>query len=143
MSDPTPTAWDKSWAEYLAHCKRRAPTGLKIHSAVWNFRPWGRRCLVRLLDPQEMTEGGIYIPETANRICAAGWIMTAGPQFGSREGESRHPAPLDPWEAAGRKVLFGDYVGHELKFQSIDESFDRNLYLIMNDDDILGEIDKD
>ncbi len=94
------------------------------------FRPLHDRVLVRRIDAEEKTAGGIIIPDTAKEKPQEGEIVAAGP--GARN-ETGQLVPLDV--KAGDRVLFGKWSGTEVKIEGQD-------YLIMKESDLLGVVDK-
>ncbi len=93
------------------------------------FRPLHDRVLVRRLEEETRTAGGIIIPDTAKEKPMEGEIIAAGP--GAR-GEDGKLHPLDV--KAGDRVLFGKWSGTEVKIDGED-------LLIMKESDILGIIE--
>jgi chaperonin GroES len=93
------------------------------------FRPLHDRVVVRRLEGEEKTKGGIIIPDTAKEKPQEGEIIAAGP--GARD-ESGKLVPLDV--KAGDKVLFGKWSGTEVKI-------DGEELLIMKESDIMGVIE--
>ncbi|MDA0220688.1 MAG: co-chaperone GroES [Proteobacteria bacterium] len=93
------------------------------------FRPLHDRVVVRRVDSEEKTAGGIIIPDTAKEKPMEGEVMAVGP--GGRD-ESGKLTPLDV--KAGDRVLFGKWSGTEVKI-------DGNDLLIMKEADIMGVID--
>ena len=94
------------------------------------FRPLHDRVLVRRIDAEEKTAGGIIIPDTAKEKPQEGEIVAAGP--GARN-ETGQLLPLDV--KTGDRVLFGKWSGTEVKIEGQD-------YLIMKESDLLGVVDK-
>ena len=92
------------------------------------FRPLHDRVVVRRLDSEEKTKGGIIIPDTAKEKPQEGEIIAVGP--GGRD-ESGKLIPIDL--KAGDKVLFGKWSGTEVKI-------DGKELLIMKESDIMGVI---
>jgi chaperonin GroES len=92
------------------------------------FRPLHDRVVVRRLDSEEKTKGGIIIPDTAKEKPQEGEIIAVGP--GGRD-ESGKLIPIDLKE--GDKVLFGKWSGTEVKI-------DGKELLIMKESDIMGVI---
>jgi chaperonin GroES len=92
------------------------------------FRPLHDRVLVRRVEQEERTKGGIIIPDTAKEKPQEGEILAVGP--GAR-GEDGTLHPLDVKE--GDRVLFGKWSGTEVKIE------DEEL-LIMKESDLLGVI---
>jgi chaperonin GroES len=88
------------------------------------FRPLHDRVLVRRIEADEKTAGGIIIPDTAKEKPQEGEIVAAG--SGSKAGKV---TPLDV--KAGDKILFGKWSGTEVKIDGED-------LLIMKESDILG-----
>ena len=93
------------------------------------FRPLHDRVLVRRLDSEEKTAGGIIIPDTAKEKPMEGQIVSVG--SGARD-ENGKVQPLDV--KAGDRVLFGKWSGTEVKLDGED-------LLIMKESDIMGIIE--
>ncbi|WP_029356465.1 co-chaperone GroES [Bosea sp. 117] len=93
------------------------------------FRPLHDRVVVKRVDAEEKTAGGIIIPDTAKEKPSQGEVVAAGP--GARD-EAGKLVPLDV--KAGDRVLFGKWSGTEVKIDGVD-------YLIMKESDILGVLD--
>ena len=93
------------------------------------FRPLHDRVVVRRLEQEERTAGGIIIPDTAKEKPQQGEIIAVGP--GGRD-ESGRVTPLDV--KAGDRVLFGKWSGTEVKI-------DGQEYLIMKESDIMGVLE--
>jgi len=94
------------------------------------FRPLHDRVVVRRLDSEEKTKGGIIIPDSAKEKPQEGEIVAVG--SGARD-ESGKLVPLDVKK--GDKVLFGKWSGTEVKIDGQD-------VLIMKESDIMGVIGK-
>jgi chaperonin GroES len=92
------------------------------------FRPLHDRVVVRRIDAEEKTKGGIIIPDTAKEKPQEGEIVAVG--SGARD-EAGKLVPLDV--KAGDKILFGKWSGTEVKI-------DGEELLIMKESDILGVI---
>ena len=93
-----------------------------------NFRPLHDRVLVRRVEAEEKTAGGIIIPDTAKEKPQEGEVVAAGAGAKNDKGEV---APLDV--KAGDRILFGKWSGTEVKVNGED-------LLIMKESDILGVI---
>ena len=93
------------------------------------FRPLHDRVLVRRIEEDTKTAGGIIIPDTAKEKPMQGEIVAVGP--GGRD-ESGKVVPLDV--KAGDRVLFGKWSGTEVKVDGED-------LLIMKESDIMGIIE--
>ena len=93
------------------------------------FRPLHDRVVVKRLEGEEKTKGGIIIPDTAKEKPQEGKVIAVGP--GARD-ESGKLVPLDV--KAGDRVLFGKWSGTEVKIDGED-------LLIMKESDILGIVD--
>jgi chaperonin GroES len=94
------------------------------------FRPLQDRVLVRRIDAEEKTAGGIIIPDTAKEKPQEGEIVAAGPGGRSETGQL---LPIDV--KAGDRVLFARWSGTEVKIEGKD-------YLIMKESDLLGVVDE-
>ncbi|WP_040507703.1 co-chaperone GroES [Gluconobacter morbifer] len=92
------------------------------------FRPLHDRVVVRRLNAEEKTVGGIIIPETAKDKPTEGEIVSVGPGARNEQGQI---VALDV--KAGDKVLFGKWSGTEVKI-------DGEELLIMKESDIMGVI---
>ena len=92
------------------------------------FRPLGDRVLVKRVEEEEKTKGGIIIPDTAKEKPQEGEVVAVGP--GARD-DSGKLVPLDV--KAGDRVLFGKWSGTEVKLDGQD-------LLIMKESDIMGVV---
>ena len=90
------------------------------------FRPLHDRVVVKRIDAEEKTAGGIIIPDTAKEKPQQGEVVAVGP--GGRD-ETGKLIPIDV--KAGDRVLFGKYSGTEVKIDGVE-------YLIMKESDIMG-----
>lgn len=93
------------------------------------IRPLNDRILVKRLEEEEKTAGGIIIPDSAKEKPAEGEIVAIGPGKLSDAGER---VAMDV--AIGNRVLFSKYGGTDVKLDGED-------FLIMREDDILGVIE--
>ena len=93
-----------------------------------SFRPLHDRVLVRRVEAEEKTAGGIIIPDSAKEKPAEGEIVSVGSGARAEDGKV---TPLDV--KAGDRVLFGKWSGTEVKIDGED-------LLIMKESDILGII---
>ncbi|MFQ5441325.1 MAG: co-chaperone GroES [Thermodesulfobacteriota bacterium] len=90
------------------------------------IKPLRDRVLVKRLEEEEKTKGGIIIPESAKEAPAEGKVVAVGP------GKKDDSGKLIPTEVkTGDRVLFSKYAGTEVKIEGVE-------HLIMNEDDILG-----
>ena len=94
------------------------------------FRPLHDRVLIRRVESEEKTVGGIIIPDTAKEKPMEGEVVAAGP--GAR-GEDGKLQPMDV--RTGDRVLFGKWSGTEVKL-------DGEELIIMKESDIMGIIAK-
>ena len=94
------------------------------------FRPLHDRVVIRRIEAEEKTAGGIIIPDTAKEKPQEGEIVAVGP--GARD-ESGKIAALDV--KAGDRVLFGKWSGTEVRIDGQD-------LLIMKESDIMGVIEQ-
>ena len=91
-----------------------------------NIRPLQDRIIVKRLEEEEKTAGGIIIPDAAKEKPMQGEVVAAGKGKVNEDGKVN---PLDV--KVGDKILFGKYAGTEVKLDGED-------YLIMREDDVLG-----
>ena len=95
------------------------------------FRPLGDRVLVKRVEEEERTKGGIIIPDTAKEKPQEGEVVAVGP--GARDEDGKH---IQPEVSAGDRILFGKWSGTEVKLDGED-------LLIMKESDILGVLTAD
>mgnify|MGYP001010808233 FL=1 len=94
-----------------------------------NFRPLHDRVVVRRIDEDEKTAGGIIIPDTAKEKPQQGEVVAVGPGLRNEKGEL---VALDV--KAGDRVIFGKWSGTEVKI-------DGEELLIMKESDIMGVLE--
>ena len=93
------------------------------------FRPLQDRVLIRRVEQEEKTAGGIIIPDTAQEKPMEGEVVAVGP--GARDEDGKlHPLDVK----AGDRVLFGKWSGTEVKLDGED-------LMIMKESDIMGVIE--
>ena len=93
------------------------------------FRPLGDRVVVRRVEEEQKTAGGIIIPDTAQEKPQEGEIVSVGP--GALDEKGKRVAPE---VKAGQRVLFGKWSGTEVKIDGED-------LIIMKESDIMGVIE--
>ncbi|BDV44804.1 10 kDa chaperonin [Geotalea uraniireducens] len=93
------------------------------------LRPLQDRILVKRIEEEQVTAGGILIPDTAKEKPQRGEIVAVG---NGKKTEDGKVLPIDV--KVGDKILFGKYAGTEIKVEGQE-------YLIMREDDILGVIE--
>jgi chaperonin GroES len=94
------------------------------------FRPLHDRVVVKRIDAEEKSAGGIIIPDTAKEKPSQGEVIAVGP--GGRD-EAGKLVPLDV--QVGNRVLFGKWSGTEVKIDGVE-------YLIMKENDIMGILEE-
>jgi chaperonin GroES len=94
------------------------------------IKPLQDRIIVKRLEEEEKTKGGIIIPDTAKEKPIEGEVVAVGPGKVMENGNR-----VAPSVKAGDRVLFGKYAGTEVKIEGEE-------HLIMREDDILGIIEK-
>jgi chaperonin GroES len=94
------------------------------------FRPLHDRVVVKRIDAEEKSAGGIIIPDTAKEKPSQGEVIAVGP--GGRD-EAGKLVPLDV--QVGNRVLFGKWSGTEVKIDGVE-------YLIMKESDIMGILEE-
>ncbi|MBO0144970.1 co-chaperone GroES [Agrobacterium sp. Ap1] len=94
-----------------------------------SFRPLHDRILVRRVESQEKTKGGIIIPDTAKEKPSEGEVVAVGPGPRNETGQIQ---ALDV--KAGDRILFGKWSGTEIKINGED-------LLIMKESDVLGIVE--
>jgi chaperonin GroES len=98
--------------------------------AKMNLKPLGDRVIVKPMEAEEKTKGGIILPDTAKEKPIEGTIVAAGPGKVSDDGKT-----IKMEVKVGDKVLYGKYSGTEVTVEG-DE------YLIMRESDIFAIIEK-
>ena len=94
------------------------------------FRPLGDRVLVKRVEEEEKTKGGIIIPDTAKEKPQEGLVVSVGPGALNEKTGERTKLELK----AGDRILFGKWSGTEVKLDGED-------LLIMKESDILGVLE--
>jgi chaperonin GroES len=94
------------------------------------IKPLQDRIIVKRIEEEEKTKGGIIIPDSAKEKPMEGEIVAVGPGKVLENGNR-----VAPGVKAGDRVLFGKYAGTEIKIDGVE-------HLIMREDDILGIIEK-
>ncbi len=94
------------------------------------FKPLQDRVLVRRIEEEEKSKGGIIIPDTAKEKPMEGEILAAGPGARADDGKLH---PLDV--KVGDRVLFGKWSGTEIKIDGED-------LVVMKESDIMGVVEK-
>jgi chaperonin GroES len=90
------------------------------------FRPLGDRVLVKRIEEEAKTKGGIIIPDTAKEKPQEGEVLAVGP--GARDDSGKR---VEPEVKTGDRILFGKWSGTEVKIDGED-------LIIMKESDILG-----
>lgn len=94
------------------------------------IRPLQDRVIVKRVEEEETTKGGIIIPDTAKEKPIEGKVFAVG------KGKVREDGKVQPLDVKkGDRILFGKYAGTEVKIEGEE-------HLIMREDDILGVIEK-
>jgi chaperonin GroES len=93
------------------------------------FRPLGDRVLVRRVEEESRTKGGILIPDSVKEKPQEGQVIAVGP--GARDEDGKR-VPMDV--KAGDRILFGKWSGSEIKIDGED-------LIIMKESDVLGLMD--
>ena len=94
------------------------------------IRPLHDRIVVRRVEEEETTKGGIIIPDSAKERPIEGEVISVG---AGKRAESGEVTPLDV--KAGDRVLFGKYAGTEIKLDGVE-------HLILREDEVLGVVEK-
>lgn len=95
-----------------------------------NFKPLHDRVLVKRVEAEEKTVGGIIIPDTVKEKPIEGEVIAVGNGLRNETGTI---IPLDV--TVGDSVIFGKWTGTEIKLNEVD-------YLIMKESDIMGVVNK-
>jgi len=94
-----------------------------------SLKPLGNRVVVEPIEQEEMTAGGIYVPETAKEKPQQGTVLSVGPGERDEDGDR---IPMDV--AVGDKVLFAKYSGTEMKL-------DGKKLLVLRESDLLAIVE--
>ena len=95
-----------------------------------SFRPLYDRVLVKRLESEEKSAGGLYIPETAKEKPTEALVVAVGPGQRLEDGSN-----LAPQLNAGDRVLFGKYSGDEIKL-------DGETHMILRETEILAVLER-
>ena len=95
-----------------------------------SFRPLHDRVVIRRVEQDEKTSGGIIIPDTAKEKPMEGEVVAVGPGARSEDGKL-HPLDLK----VGDRVLFGKWSGTEIKL-------DGEELIVMKESDVMGVLEK-
>jgi len=111
--------------------RQRSRRSIKfIGGTIMKLKPLNDRVLVKRLESEEKTAGGLYIPDTAKEKPSKGQVIAVGPgkvdEAGARVAMSVKP---------GDEVLFNKYAGTEVKLDNVD-------HLVMREEDILAIIEQ-
>jgi chaperonin GroES len=98
-------------------------------AAMKSIRPLGDRVLVKRIQEEEKTKGGIIIPDTAKEKPQEGLVVAVGKGKTTEEGKV-----IAPDVKKGDRILFGKYSGTEIKIEG-DE------HLILREDEIVGVLE--
>ena len=94
------------------------------------IRPLQDRVLIKRVEEEEKTKGGIIIPDTAKEKPMEGLVVAVGPGAIDKDGKRREPEVKQ-----GDRILFSKYSGTDVKLDGED-------HLIMREDDILAVLEK-
>ena len=106
------------------------PKSPSVEKTLMKFRPLHDRVVVKRVNAEEKTSGGIIIPDTAKEKPQEGEVVAVGPGARNDKGEI---VALDV--KAGDRILFGKWSGTEVKI-------DGEELLIMKESDIMGVLDE-
>ncbi len=94
------------------------------------FRPLNDRILVKRIEAETRTAGGLIIPETAKEKPLEGEVIAVGPGRRMDDGSLRAVAVN-----AGERILFGKYAGDEVKLDGVE-------HMIIREDDVLAVVER-
>ncbi len=97
-----------------------------------NLRPLGDRVVVKPLEDEERTKGGIVLPDTAKEKPQRGEVVAVGPGDWDEDGKKRIPLDVK----VGDHVLFAKYSGTEFKIDGVE-------HLILRHSDILAVVEQE
>ena len=103
---------------------------LKQEGSTMKIRPLGDRILLKRIEEEDKSKGGIIIPDTAKEKPSEGLVIAVGKGKVTEEGKK---LPLDVKK--NDRILFGKYSGTDIKIEGEE-------YLIMREDEVLGVIEK-
>jgi chaperonin GroES len=103
--------------------------GTDLEELMMKIKPLDDRVVIKRVEEEKKTKGGIIIPDTAKEKPQKGKIVAVGPGKWDKDGKR---IPLDVKK--GDLVLFGKYSGTEIKIDGID-------HVVLNIDDIFGVIE--
>jgi len=106
---------------------------LIIGKEVWmaiNLEPMADRVIIKPIEKEEVTKGGLVIPDTVKEKPQEGEVIAIGPGRLSEDGKR---VPIDVKK--GDRVIYARYAGTELKYEDED-------YLVLRESDILAKVTK-
>jgi chaperonin GroES len=121
-------------ANAAVECQNDAPRSLevkktrRIHEELMKIRPLQDRVVIKRVETEEKTKGGIIIPDSAKEKPVEGRVVAVGNGKAQKDGSLR---PLDV--KVGDRVLFGKYSGTEVKI-------DGEEHVLLREDDILAVV---
>ena len=117
-------------ATYEVFGRTRTKSAIQPEESLMKFRPLADRILVKRIDSEERTKGGLIIPDTAKEKPQQAEVVAIG--NGKRQDDGK-VTPIDV--KVGDRILFGKYSGSEIKV-------DGDELLILREDEVLGIIEK-
>jgi len=93
------------------------------------FRPLSDRVLIKPLDADKMTKGGLHLPDTAQEKSTRGEVVSVGPGRVTDEGQT-----IRPDVEVGQKVLYERYAGTEIKIDSEE-------FVVVRGSEIIGVVE--
>jgi len=114
---------------YMAKAKTKSKVKTTTKKSTPKIRPLGEKVLLRRLEAEQRTAGGIVLPDTAKEKPQKGVVLALGEGKLTKDGKR-----VEFQVAKGDKVLFSSYAGTEIKV-------DGQEYLLMDESDILAVLD--
>jgi chaperonin GroES len=123
------------WAQTMSFLQNLELAGgnrpcIRLQGDLMTFRPLQDRVVVRRIDPEQKTVGGIFIPDTAQEKPMEGMVVSVGPGARSEDGRI-HPLDVE----VGDCVFFGKWSGTEI-------TLDGEELIIIKESDVMGVVEK-
>ena len=128
LDGPQPLIADKA--------KLEAIVGRELPEVIFSARPWGHRVIVVRETPQQFSQGGLHIPNQAQRLPNRGWIVSVGHLVGEFRPDYVGFCPFARELLPGTKVVFGAAAGYALKVTDEEDAFGESPYVQMTDNEV-------
>lgn len=97
----------------------------RVWPEIWYYTPVGHTFYAMRIPPDELTKGGLIIPDSGKQKNHEGWLVNISPEVGFISPEAPYQSPVNnPLDLVGRVVTWGEYAGRVLAETAIDNQWD-------------------